>query len=172
MCLGTSLSHHARYSLVGHLTRNGRDAEGLEKILRHYFHVPVTIVQNIPQWMPLTEREKARLGAGRRMPRLGEAAFLGVAVRDVQHKFRIELGPLDEETYQRFLPGEPWVEELRDWVRQYMGIEYEWEVRVILRADAVKGVTPGGTGRLGYSAWLGKQPTPQPRGDLVFRAES
>ncbi|MZF52209.1 type VI secretion system baseplate subunit TssG, partial [Salmonella enterica subsp. enterica serovar Kentucky] len=41
-----------------------------------------------------------------------------------------------------------------------------------LRADAVKGVTPGGTGRLGYSAWLGKQPTPQPRGDLVFRAES
>ncbi|CBA26762.1 type VI secretion system baseplate subunit TssG [Cronobacter turicensis] len=167
-----SLSHHARYSLVGHLTRNGRDAEGLEKILRHYFRVPVTIVQNIPQWMPLTEREKARLGAGRRIPRLGNAAFLGVAVRDVQHKFRIELGPLDEETYQRFLPGEPWVEELRDWVRQYMGIEYEWEVRVILRADAVKGVTPGGTGRLGYSAWLGKQPTPQPRGDLVFRAES
>ena len=46
------------------------------------------------------------------------------------------------------------------------------DVREREAADAVKGVTPGGTGRLGYSAWLGKQPTPQPRGDLVFRAES
>ncbi|HEI3539047.1 TPA: type VI secretion system baseplate subunit TssG [Escherichia coli] len=165
------LSHHARYSLAGHLTRNGRDAEGLEKILRYYFRVPVTIVQNVPQWIPLTDREKVRSGAGSRLCS-GEAAYLGVAVRDVQHKFRIELGPLDEENYQRFLPGEPWVEALRDWVRQYTGIRYAWEVRVILCTDAVKGITPGGTGRLGYSAWLGRQPTPQPRGDLIFRAEN
>lgn len=37
------------------------------------------------------------------MPRMGESAFLGVAVRDVQHKFRIEIGPLSAEEYNRFL---------------------------------------------------------------------
>lgn len=166
-----SLSEHARLMLAGHLSRHGRDAEGLEKILRHYFGVPVRIEQNVPQWLPLAKRERARLGAGRQMPRLGESAFLGVAVRDVQHKLRIEIGPLTLARYKRFLPDERHAEELRDWVRQYLGIEYVWEVRLLLASDEVKGVTLGGQERLGYSAWLGHQPRPQPRGDLTFSPE-
>lgn len=146
-----SLSSHARFTHAGHLTRHGRDPEGLEKILRSYFKAPVKLVSNVPQWMPLSTREQAQLGAGRRMPRMGESAFLGVAVRDVQHKFRIEIGPLSAEEYNRFLPGEAWVTELRDWVRQYAGVEFEWETRVILRADAVQGATLGSHGRLGYN---------------------
>ena len=166
-----NLSEHARLMLAGHLSRHGRDAEGLEKILRHYFDVPVRIEQNVSQWLPLDSRERARLGAGRRMPRLGESAFLGVAVRDVQHKLRIEIGPLSLARYNQFLPGERHARELRDWVRQYLGIEYVWEVRLLLASDAVPGTQLGGAGRLGYSAWLGQQPVPQPRGDLIFSPE-
>ncbi|AUV01426.1 type VI secretion system baseplate subunit TssG [Phytobacter ursingii] len=166
-----SLSPHARFALAGHLTRNGRDPEGLEKILRAYFNVPVKVVTNIPQWMPLGERERARLQGGRRAPRLGESAFLGAAVRDVAHNFRIELGPLDAETYRHFLPGEDWVTRLRDWVRQYLGIEYQWSLRVLLQSQDVTGAALGGSGRLGYSAWLGMQPQPLARGDLVFSPE-
>ncbi|QTF07911.1 type VI secretion system baseplate subunit TssG [Brenneria izadpanahii] len=165
------LSHHARYMLAGHLSRHGRDAEGLEKILRYYFQVPVKLVENVPQWMPLTTSEQARLGTGRRVPRLGKSAFLGVSVRDAQHKFRIELGPLDLETYRRFMPGGIWVRELRDWVRQYLGIEYQWEVRLILSEEAVSGATLGGNAQLGYSTWLGRQPQPAPCGDLMFSIE-
>jgi len=167
-----SLNDHARFNLAGHLTRNGRDAEGLVKILRYYFKVPVTLIENVPQWMPLSSREQAQLGAGRRLPRMGQSAFLGVAVRDVQHKFRLELGPLDLETYQRFLPGSPWVTELRDWLRQYLGIEYQWDVRLLLSEDAVAGTALGGQTRLGYSTWLGHQPQPQARGDLLFSLEN
>ncbi|QKJ85698.1 type VI secretion system protein ImpH [Paramixta manurensis] len=166
-----SLSEHARFMLAGHLTRHGRDAEGLQKILRHYFKVPVTLVENVPQWLPLSSRERARLGAGRRMPRLGESSFLGVAVRDIQHKLRIELGPLSGANYRRFLPGQPWAEQLRDWVRQYLGIEYVWEVRLVLDADDVQGVKLGGDAQLGFSSWLGTQPIPQPRSDLTFSPE-
>lgn len=166
-----SLSAHARFTHAGHLTRHGRDPEGLEKILRNYFNVPVRLVANVPQWMPLSTREQAQLGEGRRLPRMGESAFLGIAVRDVQHKFRLEIGPLSADDYNRFLPGEGWVTELRDWVRQYAGVEFEWETRVILRADAVQGATLGSAGRLGYNTWLGLQPQPVPRGDLVYRAE-
>lgn len=166
------ISPHARFTHAGHLSRHGRDAEGLEKILCYYFRVPVRLVQNVAQWLAISPREQARLGAARHSPRLGESTFLGQAVRDVQHKFRLELGPLDFEDYQRFLPGSAWVMKLRDWVRQYLGTEFAWELRLILRADAVPAVTPGSTHALGYSTWLGHQPTPVARGDLVFSPET
>ncbi|WP_034912058.1 type VI secretion system baseplate subunit TssG [Erwinia sp. 9145] len=166
-----SLSAHARYAVAGHLSRNGRDASGLEKILRHYFNVPVRLVENVPHWQPVSPRERARLGAGRHMPRLGESAFLGVAVRDIQHKLRIELGPMPLEDYTRFLPGKPWATQLRDWVRQYLGIEYVWDVRLILRADEVKGATLGGQSLLGLSCWLGQAARSTPRGELLFSPE-
>ncbi|HGE7372367.1 TPA: type VI secretion system baseplate subunit TssG [Klebsiella aerogenes] len=165
------LSPHARFTHSGHLSRHGRDPEGLEKILRNYFKVPVNIISNVPQWMPLTPREQAQLGAGRRLPRLGVSAFLGVAVRDVQHKFRLEIGPLSAAEYARFLPGENAVNELRDWIRQYLGIEYAWDVRVLIRGDEIPGTVLSGDGKLGYSTWLGHQPAPAPRGDLVFSVE-
>ncbi|XTZ40168.1 type VI secretion system baseplate subunit TssG [Salmonella enterica] len=166
-----SLSAHARFALAGHLTRNGRDPEGLEKILRLYFNVPVSIIENVAQWMPLSPRDRARLQGGRHAPRLGISTFLGEAVRDVSHKFRIEIGPLPIDHYRKFLPGERYVTELRDWVRQYLGIEYQWEVNVFLRKEDVTGAVLGGKSRLGYSAWLGVQPQPEPRGDLVFNPE-
>lgn len=166
-----NISPHARFTQAGHLTRHARDAEGLEKILRYYFRVPVRLVQNVAQWLTISPREQARLGAGRACPRLGEAAFLGIAVRDVQHKFRIELGPLDFDNYQRFLPGSAWVMKLRDWVRHYLGVEFAWELCLILRADAVPCVTTASNYALGYSTWLGHQPTPEARRDLVFSPE-
>lgn len=163
-----SLSPHARFTHAGHLTRHSRDPEGLEKILRSYFNAPVRVISNVPQWMPLSPREQAQLGTGRRLPRLGVSAFLGVAVRDVQHSFRLEIGPLSAEEYARFLPGDAQVCALRDWVRQYLGIEYQWDVRVLISADDVPSTALNGSSRLGYSTWLGVQPTPVPRGDLVF----
>lgn len=166
-----SLGTHARYAVAGHLTRNGRDAEGLRKILSHYFRVPVALEENVPHWQPIDARERARLGAGRRMPRLGESAFLGVAVRDVQHKFRIRLGPLSLENYSRFLPDQRWAVELCDWVRQYLGIEFVWDTCLTLAAHEVCGVTLGGPARLGYSSWLGAPATARPRSDLIFSTE-
>jgi type VI secretion system protein ImpH len=167
-----SLSHHARFAAAGHLSRQARDAEGLEKVLRLYFQLPVSVVENVAQWMKIDPREQARLKAGRGMPRLGESAFLGVAVRDVQHKLRITLGPLSLERYNQFLPGEPKAIELRDWLCQYLGIEFDWEVQLLLAHDALEGVRLAGPARLGYSSWLGQQPRPEPRGDLTFSPEN
>ena len=54
---------------------------------------------------------------------------------------------------------------------RYLGIEYQWEIRLLLRADEVPAASLRGRGRLGYSAWLGLQPKAEPRGDLVFGGE-
>ncbi|RYC39751.1 type VI secretion system baseplate subunit TssG [Pectobacterium zantedeschiae] len=168
----TSLSLHARLMLVGHLSRHGHDAEGLVRILRHYFGVPVQMEQNVPQWLTLDKRDQARLGAGRQIPRLGTSSFLGVSVRDVQHRFCLRLGPLSIEQYARFLPDTPGVREVRDWVRHYLGIEMQWDLSLILAADDVQSVTLGGNARLGYTSWLGHMPQLQDREDFMFEVEA
>ncbi|WP_312123601.1 type VI secretion system baseplate subunit TssG, partial [Pantoea vagans] len=128
--------------------------------------------QNLPHWLTLDSRDQARLGAGRHMPRLGASAFLGVAVRDVQHRFRLHLGPLSAAQYARFLPDAPGAQEVRDWVRHYLGIEMQWDLSLILAADAVQGVALGGAARLGYTSWLGQMPQPQDREDFMFEVEA
>ncbi|WP_313688696.1 type VI secretion system baseplate subunit TssG [Pantoea sp.] len=168
----SSLSLHARLMLVGHLSRHGHDAEGLERILRLYFGVPVTMEQNVPQWLTLDHRDQARLGAGRQMPRLGESAFLGIAVRDVQHRFRLRFGPLSAAQYAHFLPDGKGACEVRDWVRHYLGIEMQWDLSLILAAEDVNGVTLGGNARLGYTSWLGQPDQPVDREDFVFEVEA
>ncbi|AOR65424.1 type VI secretion system baseplate subunit TssG [Pectobacterium wasabiae] len=168
----TSLSLHARLMLVGHLSRHGHDAEGLVRILRHYFGVPVQMEQNVPQWLALDKRDRARLGAGRQMPRLGASSFLGISVRDVQHRFRLHFGPLSIEQYAHFLPDAPGAREVRDWVRHYLGIEMQWDLSLILAADDVQSVTLGGNARLGYTSWLGQMPQLQDREDFMFEVEA
>ncbi|KAA8998176.1 type VI secretion system baseplate subunit TssG [Affinibrenneria salicis] len=166
-----SVNEHARYALSGHLTRHGHDVEGLEKILRYYFNVPVRLIENVPHWLNIDTRQQAQLRAGKRAPRLGQDAFLGVATRDVQHKFIIEMGPLTRAEYEKLLPGTPLSIQLRDWVRQYLGIEYVWEVKLVLRADEVASTRLQGAQRLGLSSWLGRQPQVCERGDLVYAPE-
>ncbi|MBC8949537.1 type VI secretion system baseplate subunit TssG [Xenorhabdus sp. TS4] len=171
-----TLNDHARYFLSGHLSRQGHNAEGLEKILSCYFHVPLKIVQNIPQWLKVEVQDQTQLKAGRNMPRLGKSAFLGLALYDVQHKFRIKLGPLKLAEYKMFLPEESKSRQLRDWVYQYLGIEYAWDVQLILHQSDVKGICLSEPIKLGLSSWLGKikldkNKQPTHRGDLIYKPE-
>ncbi|AYA40063.1 type VI secretion system baseplate subunit TssG [Xenorhabdus nematophila] len=163
-----TINDHARYSLSGHLSRQRHSAEGLEKILLSYFGIPVKIQQNIPQWLNVEARDQAQLTAGRSRPRLGHSAFLGIALYDVQHKFRIELGPLSRAEYDMFLPGEPKSQQLRDWIYQYLGIEYAWDVRLVLHQSEITGINLSESIKLGLNSWLGKIEQPTHRGDLRY----
>ncbi|VEI68142.1 Uncharacterized protein conserved in bacteria [Serratia fonticola] len=169
--ISDSLNVHAKHFMAGHLIRHGRDPEGLGKILQEYFNVPVRIVENVPHWLRIEKREQARLSAGRGVPRLGESAFLGIAMRDIQHKFRIELGPMSQQDYDRFLPGAEFSKQLRDWVRQYLGIEFVWEVRLILAKDRLSGTQLGGGQRLGLSSWMENAQRQQDANDLTYSPE-
>ncbi|MOA07153.1 hypothetical protein D3C78_1268360 [compost metagenome] len=104
-------------------------------------------------------------------PRLGESSFLGIAVRDIQHKFRIELGPMSQQNYEGFLPGAELCRQLRDWVRQYLGIEFVWELRLILAKDQLSGTQLGGAQRLGLSSWLEDARQQRDLDDLIFSPE-
>ena len=160
---------HAKYFMAGHLVRQTRNPEGLKHILQWFFGLPVRICEFVPQWIRLEPEQRLGLGG---MAGLGRDTVLGVAVRDAQHKFRIELGPLSLEDYTSFLPGGLRARQLTHWVRHYVGVELAWDVRPVLRAEDARGLALGAAQPLGLSAWLGKRrPAQGDAGDLLLDYE-
>ena len=98
-----AVSDEAKLFHAGALIRQVRNAEGLAAILQQFFRVPVQIEEFVGHWLGLSVGERTRLG--REGATLGSGTVLGSRVWDRQHKFRIRLGPLCLDQYERFLPG-------------------------------------------------------------------
>jgi type VI secretion system protein ImpH len=166
------IADHARTFMAGHLVRQTRNPEGLIQILKLYFDVPVRVEEFVSDWVMLEERELSRLGLFGRNHQLGGGATLGLAVRDAQSKFRLELGPLSQDEFREFLPGSKRLQQVVDWVRQYVGIEFAWELRLVLRKEEAQGSRLGGGQRLGWGSWLGTRLADTDAGDMVFQPEA
>jgi type VI secretion system protein ImpH len=153
-----ALADFPKLFFAGRLARSVRDADGLEAWLALQFGVAVHVAQFQGHWMPLGRDERSRLMRDGQ-PALGRGAVLGRTVWDVQHKFRIVIGPLGWERFASLLPGGKALEQLRALVRQYVGFEFAWDLRLILRREDVPSWKLGATrdrrvGRLGRTAWL------------------
>jgi len=166
------IADHARTFMAGHLVRQTRNPEGLIQILRLYFDVPVRIEEFVSDWVMLDEREVSRIGTSGRNQKLGAGATVGLAVRDAQGKFRLELGPLSQSEFRDFLPGSRRLQQVVDWVRQYVGIEFAWELRLVLKKQEALGMQLGSDQRLGWGSWLGTRLSPTDAGDMLFQPEA
>jgi type VI secretion system protein ImpH len=155
----------AKLYYAGQLSGQTRHAEGLQAILSDFFGLPVVVEQFIAHWMELPEDCRCRLGESTVTGILGVSAVIGERVWDCQHKFRITIGPLSLEDYQRFLPRPDGraLEQLVALVRNYIGHEVDWDLCLILRKDQTRvdaKRTPAlialgrGSGRLGWTMWL------------------
>jgi type VI secretion system protein ImpH len=167
-----TVSDHAKLFFVGHLARNAKNAEGLASILEGYFALPARVEQFVLGWLSLPRDERTALG-GERRPRvtLGSGLPIGARVRDVQSRFRIVLGPMDFERYFDFLPGGRSFARLVDWVRNYVGFEFDWEVQLVLARDEVPGIRLGREGHLGWTTWLGARRKATDADDLILVPE-
>jgi len=164
----------AKLHFAGRLSRQVRDADGLLNWIRSEFDVPVRIQQWRGHWMTLGRDERTRLlpplqrGAGQQ---LGRGAVLGGAVWDVQHKFRIVIGPVREARYHSFLPGGSGLSRLQALVRQWVGLEFDWDLQLILARQDVPRLQLARTGELGRSCWLGRFKKTSDADDLVIDVE-
>jgi type VI secretion system protein ImpH len=159
----------AKLAATGWLAAQVRNADGLRSILAGYFRVPVRIREFVSHWMEIAPTDRTRLGGMHAV--LGRGAVLGSRVCDRQCKFRIEIGPVSREEYEAFLPTGTRLRPLVDWVRNYVGYEYAWDVRLSLRESDVPPVSLGGSGRLGWSSWLGRRKSGAAADDLILNAE-
>ncbi len=176
------LPEAARLFQAGLLGSRSRHPEGLTKILSQFFEVPVRIEPYIAHWMAIDAADRTRLGHACNRPErassapaaLGSAAIAGHKLRDRQYKFRIALGPLTLAQYRNFLPGGTAWLQLRDWVRQYTGLDLLWDVQLCLAGAEVPEPRLGRRVPLGVAAWLGHvhSRAARDRADLRLRPDT
>jgi len=152
-----AIGDFAKLHFAGLLANKTRPASGLVTILGAYFRLPFQVEQFVGHWMRLPAEVQSRIGgefAGGAGNRLGSSMVLGRSVWDCQHKFRIVIGPLEHADYLRFMPGGESLERLLAWVRNYVGLALDWDVRLILKKEQRPPLRLGGETRLGWSTWV------------------
>ena len=170
--IGTRVPDYAKLYFAGHLSRSARNAEGLASIVAGFFGLPARVEQFTLAWLDLPRDQQTALGgAARSGSTLGDGLVLGQRVRDAQSRFRISIGPMDLDRYHDFLPGGRSIEKLVDWVRNWVGFEFDWEVQLVLARDEVPGIRLGREGQLGWTSWLGARRAPTDADDLVLAPE-
>ena len=158
--------HHA-----GLLACPARNPDSLKALLEDFFGVPASVEEFVGEWLELHAEDLCRLGRTPGESTLGGSINLGSRTWERQSKFRVTLGPLNYATYERFLPGHENPSRLRALIRNFIGDELTWDVRLMLRRDQVPALKLDGRGRLGWSTWLASTPPTGHPDDLIVSPE-
>ncbi|MFI5379645.1 MAG: type VI secretion system baseplate subunit TssG [Tepidisphaerales bacterium] len=159
----------AKLHYCGRLACPTKSAEGLVAILVDYFRVPVELEEFVGQWIELPVENRLRLAESPETGTIGRTAIMGSRVWECQHKFRLRIGPLTLADYQRLLPRGVSLRRLHDWVRNYCGDQFGFEVQLVLRKQDVPKLRPGVIGQLGWTTWLSTKKFEEDADDLVLQ---
>ena len=162
-----SIQDWARLFFTGHLSRQTRNAEGLQSILEAYFDVPAKVVEFRGKWLDLPEESRCRLGHSPDTGTLGQSILAGDRFWNCQLTFRIQMGPMSLQDCERLLPGGRSFRRLKQWVHFYCGEEFFWDLQLVLKANEVPDTRLGGVSRLGWTTWLKTRPFERDSHDLV-----
>ncbi len=155
----------------------GARGDALEKMLASHFRIPVKVIPFQGEWLRIPKDQQSALGT----PKLGQSlgnqlgveAVAGSQFWAIEHRFRVQLGPLSLKTFQTFTPTSKNLLPLAQLVRTYVGPTFDFDVQAVLVRTEVPGTSlssVGGT-RLGWDSWLGEYRLPQDASDAVFVCE-
>ncbi len=122
---------------AGLIAQKPHSAAALANILGDYFSVRAKAIQFFGQWLDLDKSSITRLGQANNS--LGKTTILGTRIWDQQSKFRIVFGPLSFAEFQGFLPNGHAYKPMRSIVRFMNGTEFDFDVRLVLKAKQVPG---------------------------------
>ena len=130
-------------------------ASAIESIVTSLFGVSAHVVQFLPSWYPIDAGDRSRLGAAN--ARLGVDLHLGEQVMLVQSRFRVAVGPVDRKRFLGLLPDGSEFAALSSVVRLAAGVEFDFDVQIVLAAAEVPETRLGGdagASQLGWTSWL------------------
>jgi len=140
----------------GHFSRNAASATSIQASVEHFSGVPATVRQFINRVLPLEKDNLSQIGGVN--GKLGVNTVVGSQVWECQTKFRVELGPLSFDEFQRFLPNGRMLRPIFALVKYMVGVEFEFDIRLILKRSEVRPCMLGGTGpdaaQLGWTSWI------------------
>jgi len=149
-------SIHPKLFRSGLFSQQARSADGLETLLCDHFQIPFHVSQYSGGWLTLGNNDRFRLGTYGFANILGENSCLGSKVYDCQHKFTVTTGDLTFEQFERLLPSTETYKTLYELITEYIGISFEWDLVLKLKAIETPKWTLGQEGRLGWTNWLGE----------------
>lgn len=159
---------------AGLLQQRPISASAIQRILSHYFAVPVRMEQFVGRWFTLPPQQHSLLGLDNAV--LGAQAVVGERLWQRDLRVRMTFGPMDRRQFVRFLPGAPGQPEgparlaLRELLTLLTGVALEYEVRLTLRAEDVQPATldDQGAPRLGWDGFLITRPATEDRSDAGY----
>ena len=150
------LSEESLIFCSGLLAMQVPSASAIRSTVEYLSGTRAEVDQFVERVIPLDPGDWTRLGSAN--CELGVNAVCGSQTTENQSKFRIHLGPVDYQHFVRFLPTGDMLGPIFSLVRYMVGIEYEFETRVSLRAKEVPpcriGMATPSSPRLGWSTWI------------------
>jgi len=162
----------AKLYFAGRLMQQNRNAEGLEEIIQNFFAINTELGTFIGRWLKLPAEYLCKLGKSCETGAIGATLILGSRFWTCQLHFRLRMGPMTFAEYQRMLPTGSSFLRLCDWVREYAGDQFSWDVQLVLAKDEVPRVQIGVAGLLGWTTWLKTQPFQHDAADLVLNPQA
>jgi type VI secretion system protein ImpH len=170
---GVDAMHHvSKLGFAGHLSSLPRHVSGLVSLVKGYFDVPTQVQEFIAHWMKIPKDDLLHLGEGNLGGHLGQDTIIGERVWQRQDKFQLRLGPLSLEQYESFLPSGKSFDALVSAARSYVGMEFLWEVNLILRKEEKPATCLGKAGTLGWTSWLKSEKQIEHVDDLLLQVEN
>lgn len=144
---------------AGTFQQRTRSAVQMQRVLQLHFGVSVQIEQFVGRWHDLPADAQTSLAMTGGV--LGESALVGGRVWQRDLRMRLVIGPLTREQFAAFLPHGKSAAALRQLLSLMSGVTLEYEVQLLLAAQAAPTLTLGSgdaPARLGWDSWLLTQP--------------
>jgi type VI secretion system protein ImpH len=161
----------AKLHYAGRLAHATKNEDALRDVLADFFGLPVAVEPFAGEWLHLPLEWSCRLGESEETGTLGRTLTVGSRVWEVQHRFRVRLGPLRLDDYVSLMPGSDRHSRLAAIVRNVVGDALSWELVLVLLRDEVPALRLGGSGRLGLTTWLSSRTPDRDPDDLHLRPE-
>jgi type VI secretion system protein ImpH len=137
----------------GHFSRAVSSAVSIQGAVEHFSGVHTRLEQFIERSLALEAEDQTQIGSLN--SELGVTTIVGSETKECQTKFRVNMGPMPFSEFEKFLPTGQLLRSIFALVKYMVGIEYEFEIRLILAREEIPGVALGGdTALLGWSSWV------------------
>lgn len=153
----------------GLLASQTKNSEGLRAIISDFFKMNAHIEQFVGHWIELPPECRLLLGITKETCTLGVNAAIGRKAWECQQNFRVVLGPLTREQYLKMLPGGESLKRLQDLVRNYVGDELEWDVKLVMKKEHMPSLKVGMAGKLGWTSRIWSKTIEKDVGALIIK---
>ncbi len=153
-----TMPDYGKFGHVAYLAGQSKHRQGLESMLYQLFNVQARIEEFIGEWLSIDKQHQCQLRESHYAKQLGVNATLGKNSWQCQYKFKVLLGPMHYDDYLHFLPDQPKIKTVNSVIKNYVGLEFDWEITLLLIKSSIPCTTLGQSGLLGWTSWSTSSP--------------